>query len=485
MTLTSMSLLSRNDIEKVHDASLRVLSEVGVMVESPPVRELFKDAGAAVDDSKQLVRLDERLVNSSLESAPRKVRICSRGGKDHTLPEEGVQLISTDGQPPAVFDASTGEKRKSTLADLKEFIVLADALPEVDFVWPPVVATDMPSDRSSFYEFLAAVSCTSKHVQHGAASEEEARFQIEVCSAMLGSEEELRRRPIFSDVCTPISPLRYDAGEAEALVALSRAGVPVVNLSMAIAGAVTPASVAGSLAVINAENLCGLTMTQLAAPGAPSIYSSFSGVMDLRSGVFLCGTPEGILMDSAATVMGKHYGLPTCAGGPSNAARSLSSEAGLETALTAASALLVGADMMVGLGGIDRAGMMSKEKLVMDCELWRWLRRLREGIALSDQAMGVDAIARQGPGGTFLSDVHTAKFMRKEFMIPQVTAYHVRREPDRREDELLSFAIARTRELLSSHRPALLEGEVAEKVAEVAERYGIVAADGSHIFDRA
>jgi trimethylamine--corrinoid protein Co-methyltransferase len=481
MTLASMSLLSRDDVGRVHDASLRLLSDVGIMVESASVRDIFREAGAAVDDSKQLVRLDERLVNSSLKSAPRKIRICSRGGKDYTIPEDGVQLISTDGQPPAVFDAATGEKRKSTLTDLKEMMIIADALPEVDFVWPTVVATDMPTDRSSFYEFLIAMAYTSKHVQHGAASSEEARFQIEVCSAILGSEEELRARPIFSDVCTPISPLRYDAGEAEALVTLSRAGVPVINLSMAIAGAVTPASVAGSLAVINAENLCGLTMTQLASPGAPSVYSSFSGVMDLKSGVFLCGTPEGILMDSAATVMGKHYGLPTCAGGPSNAARSLSSEAGLETALTAASAMLVGADMMVGLGGIDRAGMISKEKLVMDCELWRWLRHLRRGIDISDDTLGLEAIARQGPGGTFLSDVHTAKCLRKEFMIPQVTAYHVSREPDRKQDEMVAFAIKRVKEILQSHKVPMLDDDTKRKVDEVAARHGIVMPDGSSV----
>jgi trimethylamine--corrinoid protein Co-methyltransferase len=483
MTLASMSVLSRDDIGRMHDASLRILSEVGVRMESASVRDLLRDAGADVDDSRQLVRLGERLVRSSVESAPKSIRMSSRGGVDFTIPGEDVQLISTDGQPPAVFDAATATKRASTLSDLRDFIILADALPEVDFVWPPVVATDMPTDRSSFYEFLTAIAYTSKHVQHGAASSEEAMFQIDLCSAILGSEDELRARPIFSDVCTPISPLRYDAGEAEALVTLSKAGIPVVNLSMAIAGAVTPASVAGSLAVINAENLCGLTMTQLASPGSPSIYSSFSGVMDLKSGVFLCGTPEGVLMDSAAVQMAKHYGLPTCAGGPSNAARSLSSEAGLETALTAASALLMGTDMMVGLGGLDRAGMMSKEKLVMDCEVWRWLRRLRRGIDITDETLGLDAIARQGPGGTFLSDIHTARCMRKELMIPQVTAYHVKREPDRTEDELVAFAIERTKELLSTHKPPLLDADAAKKVGEVARRYGILLQDGSQIFE--
>jgi trimethylamine--corrinoid protein Co-methyltransferase len=485
MTLASMSVLSKDDIERVHDASLRILSEVGVMVESSSVRDMLGNAGARVDDSRQLVWLDERLIRSSIESAPKRIRISSRGGVDFTIPGEGVQLISTDGQPPAVFDAATATKRASTLSDLRDFIILADALPEVDFVWPPVVATDMPTDRSSFYEFLTAIAYTSKHIQHGAASTEEARFQIDVCSAILGSEDELRERPIFSDVCTPISPLRYDAGEAEALVTLSKAGVPVINLSMAIAGAVTPASIAGSLAVINAENLCGLTMTQIASQGSPSVYSSFSGVMDLKSGVFLCGTPEGVLMDAAAVQMARRYGLPTCAGGPSNAARSLSSEAGLETALTATSALLMGTDMMVGLGGLDRAGMISKEKLVMDCEVWRWLLRMRRGVDINDDTLGLDAIARQGPGGTFLSDIHTVRCMRKELMIPQVTAYHSKREPDRKEDELVTFAIERTKELLATHKAPLLERDVADKVGKVAERYGILHRDGKQIFDHA
>ena len=310
-------------------------------------------------------------------------------------------------------------------------------------------------------------------------------FQIEVCSAILGSEEALKERPIFSDVSTPISPLRYDAGEADAIGILAKAGVPVIHLSMAIAGAVTPASIAGSLAVVNAENLFGMTISQTASEGAPSIYSSFSGVMDLRSGVFLCGTPEGVLLDSAAVQMARHYGVPACAGGPGNAARSLSSEAAAEGAMTAMGALLIGADMMVGLGGIDRAGMISSEKMVMDCEVWRWLERLREGIQVDDATLGVDAIARQGPGGTFLSDVHTAKHLRTEFMIPQITTYHTKREPDRVEDELLTYARTRVEKLLSTHKPPLFDAATASSVGEVAKKYGILMPDGSQIFEHA
>lgn len=485
MTKASMEVLSKSDIEQVHGTSLRILSEVGFRMESPAVLDMLRKAGARVDEDRLMVYLDEHMVSEALRTAPRKVRICSRGGRDCTVPEEGTQLISTDGQPAAIFDLSTGKKRPSTLKDVLNLAILADALPEVDYIWPPVVATDMPSDRSSYFEFLVTIATSSKHIQHAAASEDEARFQIEVASAVLGSAEELRKRPIISDVCTPISPLRYDEGEAEGMVLLAKHGVPIVQLSMGIAGTVTPSSIAGTLGVINAENLFGLTVTQVANPGSPSIYSSFSGVTDLRTGVFLCGTPEAILMDVSAIQMAKHYGLPSCAGGPANASRAVSLEAGYQTAMTAMASLLAGADLMVGLGGLDRSGMVSYEKLVMDCELWRWLKRMRAGVHVDEHALGLDAVKRQGPGGTFLSDPHTLRFMRRDLMIPQVTAYHAPGEPDHSKDELVEHARRKVKDILAAHRPPLLDRDTAEKVGAVAKRYGIVHSDGSQIFRHA
>jgi len=485
MARSWMHVLSKDEMEQVHQTSLKILSEVGVKLDSPSVRDMLEKGGARVDKDKGIIYLDEQLVTGALKSAPKKIRICSRGGKDYTIPEEGVQLISPDGQPPAVFDVSKGEKRRSTLKDVIDFAVLCDALPEVDYVWPPVVATDMPSSRSSLFEFLATIAHCSKHIQHGAASAEEAQFQIDVASAILGSKEDLRKRPIFSDVCTPISPLRYDQGEAEALVVLSRAGIPLVHLTMGIAGSVSPVTVAGTLAIINAENLCGLTMCQISSPGSPSIYSSFSGVTDLKSGFFVCGTPEGVLMDVAAAEMARHYGLPSCAGGPGTSARSLSAEAAYQSAMSMMASLLAGSDLLVGLGGLDRDAMVSPEKLVMDCEVWRWLERLRAGVQVDDATLGFDAIKRQGPSGVFLSDPHTLKHMRKDLMIPQVTSYHMPGDAKYAVDELIMYAKKKTREILSAPKPPLLSKDVATRVEAVAEKYGVLLPNGKQIFPHA
>ncbi len=473
MPKATMSVLSKNEAEMVHATSLRMLSEIGYKVDSPKVRRMLAAAGIRVDDGRQLVFLDESTIDEALRTAPKSIRICSRGGKDYTIPDDGVQLVSTDGQPAAIFDVSTGKKRPSTLKDATELAILADALPEVDFIWPPVVATDMPSDKSSYYEFLTTIAHSSKHIQHAAANEDEANFQIDIASAILGSREELRKRPIISDVVTPISPMRYDEGGVEGLVTLAKAGVPLVQLSMGIAGSVTPVSIAGTLAVINAENLCGLTISQIANPGAPSIYSSFSGVTDLKSGVFLCGTPEGILIDSAGLEMAHRYRLPTCVGGPANASRTLSVEAGYQSAMTAIASVLMGSDMMVGMGGLDRDSMISPEKLVLDNEIWRWMERLRRGIDVSSGTLGFDAMKRQGPGGTFLSDPSTLKLMRQELMIPQVTGYHLPGEPDHSLDDLVEFAKRRTKEILKTHKPPLVDKATAEKLESVAKKYGI------------
>jgi len=208
-------------------------------------------------------------------------------------------------------------------------------------------------------------------------------------------------------------------------------------------------------------------------------------VTDLKSGIFLCGTSEGILLDTAAVEMAKHYGLPSCAGGPSNAARSLSAEAAYQTAMSAMASMLTGSDLMVGLGGLDRAGMMSLEKLVMDCEVWRWLERVRAGIRVDESTIGFDAIKRAGPGGIFLSDPHTLNFVRRDLLIPQATFYHVSGEPDYSVDELVEYSKKKAKEILSTYKPPLLPEDVAVKIGKVAEKYGIMLKNGRQIFEYA
>jgi trimethylamine--corrinoid protein Co-methyltransferase len=129
--------------------------------------------------------------------------------------------------------------------------------------------------------------------------------------------------------------------------------------------------------------------------------------------------------------------------------------------------------------------MLSLEKVVMDCENWRWLERIRAGITVDEGTMGMDAIRRQGPSGVFLSDPHTLKYMRKEIMIPQITGYHAPGEPDYSRDDLVEYAKKRTKEILATHKPPLLSKEQAARVGKVAEKYHVLLKNGKQIFEHA
>jgi len=153
---------------------------------------------------------------------------------DVALPAtDRVQGVN-DGDPTELWDMETQSRRKATINDLVDFTIVCDAMPEVDLYWPGVVATDLPPKISNLHEYAASACYTGKHVQHGAGDVTDARYLIQLASAIVGSEDELRKRPIISITHTPITPLRFEKGDIEAAVVFSRAGLPVVHLSMAV-----------------------------------------------------------------------------------------------------------------------------------------------------------------------------------------------------------------------------------------------------------
>jgi trimethylamine--corrinoid protein Co-methyltransferase len=283
--------LSKEQEDAVHLDSIRILEEVGIKVMSPGVLTMLKEHGASVDERAQIAKLPEAMVDEALSKAPKEFVMAARDSRwDLKLPAGDRVYGVNDGQPTDVWDMESQSKRKSTVHDLIDLTLVCDAMPEVDLYWPEVVATDLPPDVSNNHEFLASLFNTGKHIQHGAGCVEDARFQIEAAAAIVGSEEDLAKRPIVSITHTPITPLRYEEGDVDAVVEYARAGLPVVHLSMAISGSVAPVTLAGTVSLVNAENLAGFVISQAAKPGAPVLYSSESGPMDMKTGVFLSGS---------------------------------------------------------------------------------------------------------------------------------------------------------------------------------------------------
>lgn len=464
--------LTKEEEDDVHVASISILEKVGMKVTSPKVLSMLEEHGASVDRKTQVAKLTESMVKDALAKAKKEFKMCGRDrAHDVPLPARNHIQAVNDGQPTDVWDTKAQKKRKATMSDLIDFTILCDAMPECDIYWAQVAATDLPPEVSNVHEYLASLFYTSKHVQHGSGDPEEARFLIRIAAAAVGGEKELAKRPIISITHTPITPLRYESGDIESVLEFARAGLPVVNLSMAISGSVCPVTLAGTISLVNAENLGGLVMEQLAAPGCPVLYSSESGPMDMRTGVFLSGSTEGSLINAAGCQIARRYRLPNQVGGIAASGTMPGYEIGYQKAISALVPALAGADQIVGLGGFDRSGCESLEQIVMDCELWRNVLRGWKGVKVDKETMGLEAIARVGPGGYFMKDLHTLKNFKSEILLPRIAMRQA--HPGAKEEPIRTAAADEVKRVLREHVPVQLDKSVKQELKKLVEKWDL------------
>lgn len=458
--------LTEEEEDEIHLESLKILEQVGVKVLSPRALSMLKELGATVDERTQIVRIPERMVMEWLSKAPREFKMCARDrAHDIPLPAAVNTQGCNDGQPTEVWDFEAQKKRKATAKDLADLTLVCDAMPEVDLYWPEVVANDIPPEASNLHEFVISLFFTGKHIQHGAGNAVDARFMIRAAAAVVGSEKELKKRPIASITHTPITPLRYEAGDVDAVIEFARAGLPVVHLSMAISGSVCPVTLAGTVSLVNAENLAGIMISQMASPGAPVLYSSESGPMDMRTGVFLSGSTEGSLINSAGCQMARRYRLPSQVGGLAASGCMPGFEIGYQKAISALLPAMAGADQIVGIGGFERSGCESVEQIVMDCEIWRNVLRVGKGIKVNEEMLAFDAIARVGPGGYFMKDVHTLRHFKEEVLLPKIALRPS--VPGAKHEPIKLAARDEVRRILKEHRPLEMDKDARREVLEV------------------
>ncbi len=462
--------LTAEQEDAVHEESIKILEQVGIKVTSPSVLSLLKEHGASVDGRTQTAKLTEEMVKSALSRAPKEFVMCGRRREDdlHLPASEHIQAVN-DGQPTECWDLDKQTRRKATIEDLVDFTLVCDALPEVALYWAQVVACDIPPEISNLHEYAAATFYSTKHVQHGAGDTTDAKYLIDIASIIVGGEKELAKRPIVSITHTPITPLRYEKGDIDAVAMFAKARLPIVNLSMAISGSVCPVTLAGTTALVNAENLGGLVIEQLAGPGCPVLYSSESGPMDMRSGVFLSGSTEGSLINAAGCQMARRYKLPVQVGGIAASGNMPGYEIGYQKAISALIPALAGADQIVGIGGFARSGCESVEQIVMDCELWRNVVRGWEGIRVDAETLGYEAIARVGPGGYFMKDIHTLRNFKKEVLLPKIA---MRDAPHgAKEEPIRTAARDEVKRILREHAPPSLDKSVKQEMKELLKKY--------------
>ena len=316
--MSAYSILSKSDIETLHEATLNLMEEYGVRVFGNAAHEILGGAGCAIDKETSKVTFPRDVVNDCIESAPAEFVMYGRDpedrSKDVKIGGDNV-TFTTFGTGVVVIDPYTGARKDSTLRDLEDIARFADAVPEVDTITTPVAAQDVPEAIKELYEARALFANTSKPVGHDADGAANTRRVIQIAAAIAGGAEALRARPILSMGACPNSPLEIHEGAAEQIIEAAKAGVPMDVLSMGLCGGTTPVTLAGTLLTTNCEILAGIVLGQLTRKGAPMVYGSSTTIMDLKLATSPVGAPEHGMVGAAVAEIGKYYKIPTDVGG--------------------------------------------------------------------------------------------------------------------------------------------------------------------------
>jgi trimethylamine--corrinoid protein Co-methyltransferase len=476
MAVAQISILSKNDIDLVHQKTLSILEDPGVRVNSEKALAVLEQGGAKVDRRTMRASIPESLVKETVRSLPKTVKLCARNPRqDMVAPRVGPPYMATNGTAVYMTDLASGERRTTIGNDLRDFMVLCDAMEPLDYVWPIVTAHDAPDRTHALSELTISLLNTTKHVQGEAVSAEEARGEIEVGTALAGGVDELAKRPLFSVIQCPICPLEFEKGSVEAVMEFARAGVPVVSMSMALCGLTSPVTLAATIAIVNAENLASFAISQMTKKGAPVVYSSESTAPNMMTGEIHYGAVEETLIAAAVAQMAKHYGAVTMVGGFGVGLGGESPGIYLdpgELVFTSMTSLAM-TDFASGIGGLDQAKGASLEQIVIDCDLWEEIRELRREVALDEQRFALDLIRTVGPGGNFLKEAHTARNLRKELFMPnqEKASLYAGYRLDRDMRSTVQNASKRAREIIASHRPEEVDRDVRSKVDKILTKY--------------
>jgi trimethylamine--corrinoid protein Co-methyltransferase len=474
-----LRLLSREQIEQIHLASLKILEEVGVMIQSDVALKMVADAGAEVDNAKKIACIPQHLVKESLGKVPSTIRLYSRDGK-HDLLLEGSRIHYDPGSAAYyLLDSETCEVRRPVSKDLADFVRLADGLEHIHAQSTAVVLSDVPEAIVDRYRLFIVLKNSPKTIITGTFSVDALYDMKDMLAAVVGSEKELARKPMaIFDLC-PSAPLKWGDFIVQNLMDCAKYRIPAEILPMPQLGATGPVTLAGSLVQFNAEFLSGLVISQLTNRGAPVIYGGSPTTFDMRHCTARLGAIETVMMGCAYAQIGKYYGLPTHMYLGLSDAKTVDAQAGFESATGIILGALAGINVMSGPGMLNFENCQSFEKLVIDDSICGMALRLTKGIDVNDQTLAVDVIRRVGVGGHYLADKHTIDWFKKELFIPSelVDRQDLRAWKAQGAKDMFQRARDQVQRVLKDHKPEPLPTDIEKDLDDVTrkimKRHGI------------
>ena len=422
MSLPVFKLLTSADVRRIDQTSRQILEHTGIRIKDAAILDKLKKAGAQVDRHNQRVRFKEKWLDELLSRAPSKFTLYSRDEK-HDLPlGEGEVHFANGGRVFRILNIATGGYRLTMLRDVARTAMLVDHLEHIRFYVIACQAHDVGPQYYHLNDFCNAFNNTTKHVMGGCDNLEGVRQVWKLASLIAGGEEKLREKPFFSVITNPVSPLTIEPNAANILSFCATHGIPVTCASAPIAGATSPATLAGTLAQMHAEVLAGVAITQAFAPGAKVLYGAVPTTMDLRNMDFAMGSTEMGMMGAVAVQLAKLYHLPIRASAGVTEAKRPDIQSGVEKSFSNLMVAMAGADcILLAAGMLDSGNSISYEQYAIDNEIIGMVYRVLSGIKVNKGTLSLDVIEQAGPGGNYVIEEHTVEHMIEEFFYPSLS----------------------------------------------------------------
>jgi len=460
-------LLTEDQIQEIHRASLEVLETIGVRLLHEEAVQMLRDAGCRVK-GKNVIQIPNWLVEECIHSAPSRITLYSQDGKEAMRLEGrnihfglGTDLISTQ-------DLETGETRPTRLQDVVNAARVADYCQEIDFIASFGLPHDVPTNSMYLECARAMMENSNKPIFFTAGGEEDLAVIIEMAAAVAGGEQALHEKPFLIHYSEPTAPLTHSYNAVRKVFLCAEKGIPINYTPGDIMGASAVVTLAGGIVQATAEALSGIVLHQVRVKGAPIISGFVLTPLDMRKGTTCYGAPDFRLTNSAFADIFHYYELPIWSTVGSDA-HCLDAQAAMEHAFSTLLAALDGANLIHDVGYLGQGLLSNPASIVMCSEIISYVKRIVRGFDLSREKMAVDVIRQVGPGGHFLTQMHTKVHFQEEIWQAK---YMNRDSPDpwakKGGPRYEQVVTQKARDILQTYQPQPLPDNVRHRLAEIA-----------------
>jgi trimethylamine---corrinoid protein Co-methyltransferase len=413
-------MISDDELESIHIASLKVLSDIGMEFMLPEARDILRKAGAKVEGER--VRFDPAMIMDAMSHAPERFTVHARNPAwNMDVGGDGISF-GTVGSPPNCHDVDGG-RRTGNRADFRNFIKLAQHFNAIDFMSGyPVEPIDVHAGVRHLEVLRDVAFLSEKPFVIYCLGEQRVQDGMEIARLARGiSHEQFDREVSVMTIINTNSPLKLDTNMLDGMIQLSRRNQMVCVTPFTLAGAMAPVTVAGALVLQNAEALAGMAFCQLVNRGAPVVYGGFTSNVDMKSGAPAFGTPEYMKSTIIGGQLARRYKVPFRTSN-TNAANMMDAQAAYESVFSLWGLTMGGGNfIMHGAGWLEGGLVASFEKFVLDCDLIQMVKSFLQPIEINEDALGFEAIKEVGPGGHFFGAQHTLSRYSDAFYSPMVS----------------------------------------------------------------